>query len=157
DGDRRIPLARYPTTIGGWQSEKRKSGRIVTMWKASPAGPRVWRDLYVGPTWLPPDTTPDRELVRRDGKRFVLAREALGPSYRGAFGLVAFSHMAQVKSRGRIALAYRGVRTHGTGDVVSIAHGASHGCHRLLGVHSIRLGSFVVQHREHVRRGNRGT
>src|SRR5690606_11717197 len=28
DGDRRIPLARYPTTIGGWQSEKRKNGRI---------------------------------------------------------------------------------------------------------------------------------
>lgn len=157
DGERRVPLARYPTTIGGWQSEKRKNGRIVTRWKASPAGPRVWRDLYVGPTWLPPDTTPDRELVRRDGKRYVLAREVLGPSYRAAFGLVAFSHMAQVKSRGQVALAYRGVRTHGTGDVVSIAYGVSHGCHRLLGVHAIRLGSFVLQHREHVRRGRQST
>lgn len=154
DGERRVPLARYPTTIGGWQSEKRANGTIVTMWKASPAGPRVWRDLYVGPTWLPPDSTPDRELVRRDGRRYVLAREVLGPSYRAAFGLVAFSHLAQVRTRDDVVLAYRGVRTHGTGDVVSIAYGASHGCHRLLGAHAIRLGSFVLRHRGHVRRGN---
>lgn len=157
DGDRRVPLARYPTTIGGWQSEKRENGSIVTMWKESPPGRRVWRDLYVGPTWLPPDSTPDRELVRREGKRYVLAREVLGPSYRGAFGVVAFSHLAQIRTRGRVALAYRGVRTHGTGDVVSIAYGVSHGCHRLLGVHATRLGSFVLQHREHVRRGRQST
>lgn len=154
DGTRRIPLARMPTTIGGWQDEKRRDGVIVKARKDSPAGRRVWRDLYVGPTWIPPDSTPDRELVRRVRGRYVLAQYAVGPSYRGAFGLVAFPHLAEVR-RGQ--LAYRGVRTHGTGDVVSIAYGTSHGCHRLLGAHAIRLGSFVLRHREHVRRGNVAT
>jgi hypothetical protein len=40
DGDRRIPLARWPTTIGGWQDE-RVEGDIEKTWKESPVGQRV--------------------------------------------------------------------------------------------------------------------
>lgn len=157
DGARRVALARWPTTIGGWQYEKRANGAIVKTWKESPVGARVWRDVFVGPTWLPPDSTPDRELVRSHRGRYVLARERLGPSYRGAFGIVAFSHLVPLGEGERVRYAYRGVRTHGTGNAVSIAQGASHGCHRLLGAHAIRLGSFVLRHREHVRRGRQST
>lgn len=157
DGDRRIPLARWPTTIGGWQNEKIARGRIVKEWKESPVGHRVWRDIHVGPTWLPPDTTPDRELVRFAEGRYVLASEALGPSYRAAFGLVAFLHLAKERLRGETILEYRGVRTHGTGNVTSIARGVSHGCHSLLGMHAIRLADFVLAHQPHVRRGDEPT
>jgi hypothetical protein len=157
DGERRIPLARWPTTIGGWQNEKIASGDIVKEWKESPVGHRVWRDIYVGPTWLPPNTTPDRELVRSTDGRVVLAREAFGPSYRAAFGLVAFPHLAEERERGEPVLEYRGVRTHGTGNVTSIARGVSHGCHRVLGMHAIRLADFVLAHEPYVRRGDERT
>ena len=155
DGDRRIPLARWPTTIGGWQAEK--DAGIMQRWKESPVGPRIWRDLFVGPTWLPPETTPDRELVRPTFGRYVLARERLGPSYRSAFGMIAFVHLAEAQLRGRVQTYDQGIRTHGTGNVASLAGGISHGCHRLLGLHTVRLASFVLAHREHVRRGDART
>lgn len=145
--DRRIPLVRWPTTIGGWQDQVIEEG-IEKRWKESPAGPRVWRDLFVGPRWLPPRSTPDRELVRSRDGRYELNREELGPSYRAAFGMVAFIHLA-----GDGELWDEGIRTHGTGNLVSLAHGVSHGCHRLLGVQAVRLAGFVLAHREHVRRG----
>jgi len=154
-GDRRIPLARWPTTIGGWQAEQEAG--ITQKWKESPAGPRIWRDLYVGPAWLPPATTPDRELVRPMFGRYVLARERLGPSYRSAFGMIAFVHLAEAKLRGRATTYDQGIRTHGTGSLASLADGVSHGCHRLLGLHTMRLASFVLAHREHVRRGDERT
>ncbi len=105
-------------------------------------GQRLWRDLYVGPTWLPPDTTPDRELVRITDKGNLLAHEVFGPSYRGAFGLVAFDHEGT-----------DGIRTHATGNLLSLARGVSHGCHRLLGVHALRLAEFVLAHHDSIRRG----
>ena len=154
-GNRRIPLARWPTTIGGWQAEK--DGGVSQKWKESPVGPRIWRDLYVGPTWLPPETTPDRELVRPMFGRYVLARERLGPSYRSAFGMIAFVHLAEAQLRGRVQTYDQGIRTHGTGNPASLADGVSHGCHRLLGLHTVRLASFVLAHREHVRRGDART
>ncbi|HWO22740.1 MAG TPA: peptidoglycan-binding domain-containing protein [Kofleriaceae bacterium] len=153
--DRRIPLARWPTTVGGWQLEQ--SNGLAMRWKESPAGPRIWRDLYVGPSWLPPSTTPDRELVRTDGGRYVLARELLGPSYRAAFGLVAFVHLVEEHTRGGVVTWDQGIRTHGTGNLASIANGASHGCHRLLGLHVVRLAGFVIAHREHVQHGDTRT
>lgn len=70
---------RWPTTVGGWQWQK-IDGDIEERWKESPVGPRVWRDLFVGPRWLPPESTPDRELVRGVDGHAVLAREQLGPS-----------------------------------------------------------------------------
>lgn len=157
EGERRIPLARWPTTIGGWQNEKVASGHVVKEWKESPVGHRLWRDMYVGPTWLPPETTPDRELVRPTDGRYVLAREVFGPSYRAAFGLVAFPHLAEERERGKTVLEYRGVRTHGTSNLTSIAHGVSHGCHRLLGMHALRLADFALAHEPHVRRGDERT
>ncbi len=143
DGEHRIALARYPTTIGGWQDQQRGDG-IVETWKESPVGRVVWRELYVVPRWLPPASTPDRELVRLDGPRYVLAREQLGPSYRAAFGLVAFVH-----DGGRDD----GIRTHGTGSAASLVRGDSHGCHRLLGAHALRLATFILEHHDHVARG----
>jgi hypothetical protein len=154
-GERRIPLARWPTTIGGWQAEQEDG--ITQRWKESPAGPRIWRDLYVGPTWLPPASTPDRELVRPMFGRYVLARERLGPSYRAAFGLIAFVHLAEAQVRGRAETYDQGIRTHGTGSLASLADGVSHGCHRLLGFHAVRLASFVLAHRAHVRHGDTRT
>lgn len=152
DGRRRVPLARYPTTIGGWQYEL-VGDEIEQRFKDSPVGPRMLRDLYVGPRWLPPDTTPDRELVRASGGGYVLAREQLGPSYRAAFGMVAFVHFREDRERGGVVLVDEGIRTHGTGSLISIASGASHGCHRLLGVHAVRLAGFVLARHPHVRRG----
>jgi len=152
DGERRIPLARWPTTIGGWQNEK-DDDDIVPKWKESPVGPRIWRDLYVGPSWLPPKSTPDRELVRRTDRGYELAREQFGPSYRAAFGFVAFVHLRQERND----LDDEGIRTHGTGNLTSLAHGVSHGCHRLLGMHVVRLAGFVLAHRDHVAHGDEST
>jgi len=151
-GEQRIPLARWPTTIGGWQNENVK-GDVRRRWKTSPVGPRVWRDLYVGPRWLPPDTTPDRELVRGT----ALARELLGPSYRAAFGVAAFVHLTEHRTADAVTYADEGIRTHGTGNLVSLANGASHGCHRLLGYNVMELANFVLAHRTVIRRGDTPT
>lgn len=156
EGDRRIALARWPTTIGGWQDQT-VAGDIEKTWKESPVGRRVWRDLYVGPSWLPPKTTPDRELVRAGDHGYVLAREQLGPSYRAAFGFVAFVHLAEEHAGGKVTLEDQGIRTHGTGNLASLARGVSHGCHRLLGLHAVRLAGFVLAHQELVRRGDEPT
>ena len=157
-GERRIPLARWPTTIGGWQLEQGGDpGALRRQWKESPVGPRIWRDLYAGPTWLPPATTPDRELVRPAGGGYVLARELLGPSYRAAFGMIAFVHLREARGARGVARWDEGIRTHGTGNLASLADGVSHGCHRLLGRNAVRLADFVLAHREHVRRGDAPT
>jgi hypothetical protein len=147
DGDHRVPLVRWPTTIGGWQAQQ-LNGDIEKKWKESPVGPRLWRDVYVGPRWLPPKTTPDRELMRSAGDRYVLAREQLGPSYRAAFGMVAFVHLVEEHERTGTVLEDQGIRTHGTGNLASLASGVSHGCHRLLGIEAIRLAGFVLAHHE---------
>lgn len=155
-GEQRIPLARWPTTIGGWQDENTSTG-IRRRWKSSPVGPRVWRDLYVGPSWLPPETTPDRELVRGGGERSTLARELLGPSYRAAFGVAAFVHVVERGTGTKRTYSDEGIRTHGTGSLVSLANGVSHGCHRLLGFDIVKLANFVLAHRAVVRRGDTPT
>lgn len=147
--NRRIALVRWPTTIGGWQDQQRDEG-VLRQWKESPAGPRLWRDLYVMPRWLPPLSTPDEELVRRTDTGAILAREVFGPSYRGAFGLVAFVHHDR-------NFEDEGILTHGTGNLASVARGASHGCHRVLGLMSLRLADFVLAHHVVVRRGEQPT
>ena len=157
DGERR-PLVRWPTTIGGWQHEKVGAG-VRHRWKESPVGPRVWRQLFVGPTWLPPATTPDRELVRElRGERYVLHREVLGPSYRSAYGLTMLVHEQVLRRRG--VVGYGGdqrVRTHGSGSIASLFDGHSHGCHRLLPPQALRLAGFLLAHREHAWRGEQPT
>jgi len=56
-----------------------------------------------------------------------------------------------------VVLDDQGIRTHGTGNLNSLASGASHGCHRLLGRNVVRLADFVLAHRLHVRRGDTPT
>ncbi len=154
DGPRRIPLIRWPTTIGGWHDEKLSRRRVVKRWKESDVGPRVWRDLFLAPRWLPPHSTPDDELVQRvDGGRYELRRSVIGPSYRGAFGLAMLIHHQVVRRGARERFVDHGIRVHGSGNVPAIFRGASHGCHRLVGGQALRLAGFLLQHRDHVRHG----
>ena len=153
DGERRIALVRWPTTIGGWQPQQ-VAGELVTGWKESPPGARVWRDLLVGPRWLPADTIPDRELVRSTDHGTVLAREQFGPSYRAAFGLLAFVHLRPTAGGG---FEDESIRTQATGNLASLGRGVSHGCHRLLGLYAIRLADFLLAHHDHVVRGDEPT
>jgi hypothetical protein len=158
DGARTIALVRWPTTIGGWQDEKSESAEVDKKWKESPVGKRVWHDVWVAPTWIPPDGTPDKDLVRVGvDERYHLRRDVLGPGYRSAFGLVAMVHEVPIKRRGVITYDEEGIRTHGAANLSSIATGISHGCHRLLGVDALRLSGFVLAHRVHTIVGPQGT
>jgi hypothetical protein len=156
-GARRIALVRWPTTIGGWNADQLGSGEVVARWKESPPGPVVWRDLYVAPTWLPPDSTPDRELVRRGDGGHVLARESIGPSYRSAYGLVMLVHHTVVERKQTVRHHDHGIRTHGSSRIGSLFDGRSHGCHRLMPLYALRLAGFLLAHRDHVRHGEAET
>lgn len=157
DAGQRIPLVRWPTTIGGWKEERRSRWRTVDTWMESPVGPRVWRDLYVAPSWLPPANTPDRELVRTIGRPPELAADLLGPSYRSAYGLVMLIHERDVVTRRGVVRQDERIRTHGSGSIASIFDGASHGCHRLPPLLALRLAGFILDHRGHVRHGDERT
>jgi hypothetical protein len=157
-----IALVRWPTTIGGWQEERLPGGAIRLRYKESPAGMRLWRDVVASPAWLPPSTTPDRDLVRRvrardrargDDDRWALATELVGPSYRSAYGLVMIPHVREIDRGDRRIDLDEGVRTHGSASYGSILRGESHGCHRLWNHLAVRLGSFLLAHRSHVRHG----
>jgi len=156
DGEREVALVRWPTTIGGWQAERLPDGSVGLAYKESPAGPRIWRDLISAPAWLPPDSTPDEELMRRSGGGWVPKQELLGPGHRSAYGLVMLMHHREtgiVDDEGQPVLRDEGVRTHGSVSYRSILRGQSHGCHRLFNHLSVRLGSFLLAHREHLIQG----
>jgi Putative peptidoglycan binding domain len=154
EAGRTIALVRWPTTIGGWQDEKLDAGDIEKRWKDSPVGKRVWKELYVAPTWLPPKGTPDKDLVRQgDDGRWRLKRDVLGPGYRSAFGLIELVHGVPTHRHGQLDYDDEGVRTHGSSNLSSIARGVSHGCHRLLGLDAIRLSGFLLAHRSYERKG----
>jgi len=167
DGDR--PLVRWSTTIGGWHRERADDGTIGLAYKNSPVGPRVWRDLLAAPTWMPPPATPDEELLRA-------GRTLMGPGFESAFGLVMLQHAEVHGARHEDVVAGRvregdqpppeeggdgrgvrfgdeGIRTHGSVSYRSILHGESHGCHRLFNHLAVRLGGWLLTHREHVRHG----
>lgn len=157
----KIPLARYGTTIGGWRSELVED---VTMWryKESPVGPRVWDEIVAAPVWLPPDSTPPKELLKKNRKKkkledpdYLVNYHETGPSYASAYGLAVAYHRTYLKrADGRIALGLdEGIRTHGSVDYMSIMRRHSHGCHRLHNHIALRLMSFVLAHRPHQRRG----
>lgn len=153
-GDREIPLVRWQTTIGGWQDERLPSGAVVSRYKSSPVGPRVWRDLYAAPAWFPPPSTPDRVLLRRQWNgRYTVKRDVLGPGYRSAYGLTMFIHHMIVRVGDGERFDDHGIRTHGSANYPSIVRGVSHGCHRLFNHQALRLASFVLEHREHLRHG----
>jgi hypothetical protein len=130
-------------------------GTIVQRWKESEVGKRVWRDLYAGPTWLPPKSTPDRDLVKNlwNG-HWGLKTEIFGPGPHAAYGMVLLEHLQQIGLKdGTTRLDDNGIGTHGSASVTSIVNGTSHGCHRLYNQLAVRLGDFLLRHRDHVVRG----
>jgi hypothetical protein len=154
DGAVKRPLIRWPTTIGGW-SDVRIGKSIAKRWKESDVGPRQWRDLYAAPTWLPPSSTPDQELVRWTGPgKWELKKSIMGPGPMAAFGMVLLPHHARVKGAdGRTRFVTNGIGTHGSAVVTSILNGTSHGCHRLYNQLAVRLGAFLLRHRNHTVKG----
>jgi hypothetical protein len=156
DNGTKRPLVRWPTTIGGWSDVRMKNGRVVQRWKESDVGPRVWRNLFAAPTWLPPPTTPDRDLVRNTYIRgtWELKSSIMGPGPHAAYGLVLLKHDNEVtKKDGTLSYWDNGIGTHGSASVTSIVNGTSHGCHRLYNQLAVRLATFLLAHRDHEVRG----
>ena len=153
-----IPVVHWRTTIGSWRSEQH-DGQEWFAYKNSDVGPRVWKTIMAAPTWIPPQITPTRTLLKRkykDGKlRTVVNYDETGPSYTSAYGLVAAYHIKQSKnSEGEVVSEFDNqIRTHGSVDYMSILRRYSHGCHRLYNMNAVRLFSFVLQHRDYAREG----
>ncbi len=162
DGGRVWPLARYPTTIGGWRV-RHEHGAWYWEYKESPVGVRAWGRIVTAPVWLPPRSTPPETLVetlRRtsDGSELhEINHDLIGPSFASAYGLVAAYHQRVVRgSDGQLELrGDDGIRTHGSSDYTSIWRSVSSGCHRLYNHLAIRLFNFVLMHRAHLRIGHR--
>lgn len=154
DGDREVALMRWATTIGGWKKERQEDGEISVEYKASDVGDRVWRQLIAAPAWLPPESTPETDLVREDKDGAItLKRDLIQPGYRNAFGLVMLIHHEEVRRGDKVTFADHGIRTHGSVDYRSIKNGTSHGCHRLYNQLALRLSGFLLDHRAHRTRG----
>jgi hypothetical protein len=155
-----IPIARYPTTIGGWRS-KQIGDTLMWRYQESPVGERVWNEIVAAPVWLPPDTTPPKALLKRKKKvkflepPYEVNYYTTGPGYASAFGLVAAYHNRFAeRSDGTIRTGYdEGIRTHGSVDYMSIMRRQSNGCHRLHNHVAVRLMSWVLAHRAHQRKG----
>ncbi|AKF05109.1 peptidoglycan-binding domain-containing protein [Sandaracinus amylolyticus] len=155
----RIPLSRIGTTIGGWRSEQIE-GRTWWKYKNSPPGPVIWHQIVAAPVWLPPESTPHRELLSRvprgrGAEAYRVNYHEVGPSYASAYGLVAAYHIRyREDADGTLRFGPdEGIRTHGSVDYMSIMRRHSHGCHRLHNHMAVRLMSFVLAHRPHVRVG----
>lgn len=152
----KIPLVRYGTTIGGWRREF-KDGKEYFAYKGSDVGPRIWKDIFAAPVWIPPATTPPSSLLKREkiDNQWVtrVNTEEMGPSYASAYGLVAAVHIRNIDDNGRAIWQDNGIRSHGSVDYMSIMRSFSHGCHRLHNHLAIRLFSFILHHRPHERVG----
>ena len=108
-----IALVRWPTTIGGWKPERTRPKEIVLAYKMSPPGKRLWRELLAAPVWIPPESTPKRDLIRpRADGSWATKTDLFGPGYASAYGLTALVH----HQRPRIGAAAgdEGIRTHGS-------------------------------------------
>jgi hypothetical protein len=154
DGDGERPLVRWSTTIGGWKKERTEEGEVALKYKESDVGERVWRQILAAPAWLPPDSTPESDLLReaKDGS-VALKRDLIQPGYANAYGLVMLIHHERVERGGEVRYVDHGIRTHGSVDYRSIRRGESHGCHRLYNQLALRLSGYLLEHRTHVRRG----
>ncbi|HRI08788.1 MAG TPA: hypothetical protein PKW35_13285 [Nannocystaceae bacterium] len=154
----KIPLVRWPTTIGSWRLEM-NDGEEMYKYKNSDVGERVWKEIVAGPTWIPPASTPPRELLKRRWKdgavRTLVNYDEMGPGYASAYGLVAAYHIREVKDENGNVTADidNQIRTHGSVDYMSILRRYSHGCHRLYNMSAVRLFSFILQHRGFEREG----
>ncbi len=156
DGSTKRPLIRWATTIGGW-SDVKIGGATVKRWKESDVGPRQWRELFAAPTWLPPGSTPDSDLVKWvSAGKWELKRSIMGPGPHTAFGMMLLPHHREIRGTGgRTQYVKNGIGTHGSAVVTSILNGTSHGCHRLYNQLAVRLGSFLLRHRNHQVRGQK--
>ncbi|MBC7173853.1 MAG: hypothetical protein H5U40_15540, partial [Polyangiaceae bacterium] len=155
---RKIPLVRIGSTVGGWRSEY-VGGTLMWKYKGSPSGDRVWRRIVAAPVWVPPESSPPRGLLVRNGgtgkNRWAVNIHEMGPSYASAYGLVAAYHQREYERDGVVSYGGdEGIRTHGSVDYMSIMRRHSHGCHRLHNHMAVRLMSFVLKHRAHRRVGN---
>jgi len=158
-----IRVARFGTTIGGWRTEQ-IDGEVWWRYKNSPVGRRVWHQIVSAPVWMPPPSTPSRDLVYRVPRRsgadqYRVNLHETGPSYASAYGLVAAYHrMYSENEDGTIELrGDEGIRSHGSVDYMSIMRRHSHGCHRLHNHIAVRLMSWVLAHRPHRRVGHQQT
>jgi hypothetical protein len=162
--DQRIPIARFGTTIGGWRSELVEDN-VFWKYKGSPVGEVLWEEIVSAPVWLPPSTTPPRDLLKRKERRkpgepkWEVNYHETGPSYASAYGLVAAYHRPFVRREdGSVRITGdEGIRSHGSVDYMSIMRRHSHGCHRLHNHIAVRLFAFVVKHRPHARLGHQPT
>ncbi len=154
--ERRLPLVRWATTVGGWRTEVRR-GCHYWKYKNSEVGERLWKFLVAGPVWIPPPGTPPRSLVAKrwiKGRvRYVPKQWEIGPGHQSAYGLVMAMHTRELRRRGQVVDEDGGIRTHGSADYMSILGRHSHGCHRLHNHLAVRLMTFLLHHRRHERRG----
>ena len=153
----RIPLVHWRTTIGSWRSEMANDGHVYLKYKNSDVGPRVWKNIVAAPVWVPPPSTPGKDLIvkkvfdRKQGPVSVVNTDIMGPGFASAYGLVMAVHLKELEGGG---LFDNQIRTHGSVDYTSIARRFSHGCHRLVNNRAVRLFDFVLRHRKFVRLGN---
>ncbi len=162
--EQRFPIASFGTTIGGWRSELIDEN-VWWKYKESPPGQVLWEEIVSAPVWLPPLSTPPRDLLKRRQKRkpdetkYEINYHEVGPSYASAYGLVAAYHRPFArKADGTIRITGdEGIRSHGSVDYMSIMRRHSHGCHRLHNHIAVRLFSFVINHRPHTRTGHQPT
>ena len=156
--NQKIPLVHWRTTIGSWRSELASDGHVYLKYKNSDVGPRIWKNIIAAPVWVPPDSTPGKDLIvkkvfdRKVGPVPVVNTEVMGPGFASAYGLVMAIHLKELEGGG---LFDNQIRTHGSVDYTSIARRFSHGCHRLVNNRAVRLFDFVLKHRKFVRLGNR--
>jgi hypothetical protein len=148
---KKMPLARWRTTIGGWRSEQVADGYEYYRYKQSDVGPRVIRQIISGPVWIAPPSTPIRTLVKNKTIHGATVKtvnyDELGPGYESAYGVVA-GYFVVPGPNGRPDHD-NGVRAHGSSDYLSLYSpgGYSHGCHRLPNHLAVRLYSFILGHR----------
>jgi hypothetical protein len=157
EGARERALSRWSTTIGGWQKERTEEGEVALKYKESDIGDRVWRRLIAAPAWMPPDSTPETDLLREaDDGTITLKRDLIQPGHRNAFGLAMLIHDEPVVRGDETTYQDHGIRTHGSVNYRSIERGESHGCHRLYNQLALRLTGFLLQHRPHSNKGKMG-
>jgi len=152
----KIPLVRWRTTIGSWRSETHANGKVYYKYKNSDVGPRIWQEIVASPVWIPPESTPAKDLLTRKtldrdvGPVTVVNTDVMGPGFQSAYGLVlAIHHRKSGKN-----LFDNQIRTHGSDDYTSIARRFSHGCHRLVNNRAVRMFDFILRRRPFERVGN---
>jgi hypothetical protein len=151
----KIPLVRWRTTIGSWRSES-VGGKVYYKYKNSDVGPRIWKDIVASPVWIPPETTPAKDLLTRKtldrdvGPVTVVNTDVMGPGFQSAYGLVMAIH----HRKGTGTMFDNQIRTHGSVDYTSIARRFSHGCHRIVNSRAVRMFGFILHRRPFDRVGN---